>query len=210
MYQLLKVLAQGGVVMIPLALCSVLALAIIIEKFIIFRQKKVFNPEIMSLIKNISSPEDFSLSISVCNNYHGPFSHLVSQILNNYLQPIEDIKEDLADQGRQEIRYLERGLNILETVAAIAPILGLLGTVLGMIKVFSVISLQGVGDAASLSNGISEALISTAVGLSIGIPTLVFYNYFDRRAINIILDLENICNELIRKIRKFKEESKCN
>jgi biopolymer transport protein ExbB len=131
---------------------------------------------------------------------------LIRIILQNYHQPLEDIKEDVSDQARQEIRVLERGLIILETVAAIAPILGLLGTVLGMIKVFSVISLQGVGDAASLSSGISEALISTAVGLSIGIPTLVFYNYFERRANSIILELENICNELIRKIRKFKAE----
>ncbi len=202
-----NVLAQGGLTMIPLSICSILALAIIIEKFIVYRQRKVFNPEIMSVIRNISSPEDFPISLSICNNYHGPFSHLIRIIIQNYDQPIEDIKEDVADQGRQEIRFLERGLTLLETVAAISPILGLLGTVLGMIKVFSIISLQGVGDAASLSSGISEALISTAVGLSIGIPALVFYNYFDRRANDIILDLENISNELIRKIRKYKLES---
>ena len=200
-------LAQGGIVMIPLSICSILALAIIIEKFIVLRKRKVFNPEIASVIKNIASPDDFPLALSVCNNYNGPFSHLISIILKNFHQPLDDIKEDVADQARQEINFLERGLGILETVAAIAPILGLLGTVFGMIRVFGDISTQGVGDAASLSSGISEALISTAVGLSIGIPTLVFYNYFFQRANSIILELEKVSNELIRKIRVYKQES---
>lgn len=207
MTNIIQTLSQGGLVMIPLALCSIMALAIIIEKFISLRKKKIFNPEIISVVKNISDPNDFALALSVCNNYQGPFSNLVQIIIKNFHQPLEDIKEDVADQARQEIRFLERGLTVLETVAAIAPILGLLGTVLGMIKVFAVISVQGVGDAISLSAGISEALISTAVGLSIGIPTLVFYNYFERKANSVILDLENICNDLIRQIRRFKLEN---
>lgn len=207
MTNIIQTLSQGGLVMIPLALCSIMALAIIIEKFLSLRRKKIFNPEIISVVKNISDPNDFALALSVCNNYQGSFSNLVQIIIKNFHQPLEDIKEDVADQARQEIRFLERGLTVLETVAAIAPILGLLGTVLGMIKVFAVISVQGVGDAISLSAGISEALISTAVGLSIGIPTLVFYNYFERKANSVILDLENICNDLIRQIRRFKLEN---
>ena len=207
MDKIFSFLAQGGLVMIPLGICSFLALAIIIEKFIILRKRKLINPEIISVIKNLTQPEDISLALNVTNSYKASLSRLVKIILENAHQPLEDIKEDVADQSRQEIHALERGLALLETVAAIAPILGLLGTVLGMIKVFSMISLQGVGDAASLSGGISEALISTAFGLSIGIPTLVFYNYFLRKSQDIILDLENICNDLLRKIRKFKMES---
>ena len=207
MDKIFSFLAQGGLVMIPLGICSFLALAIIIEKFIILRKRKLINPEIISVIKNLTQPEDISLALNVTNSYKASLSRLVKIILENAHQPLEDIKEDVADQSRQEIHSLERGLALLETVAAIAPILGLLGTVLGMIKVFSMISLQGVGDAASLSGGISEALISTAFGLSIGIPTLVFYNYFLHKSQDIILDLENICNDLLRKIRKFKMES---
>ncbi|MCF7912553.1 MAG: MotA/TolQ/ExbB proton channel family protein [Candidatus Cloacimonetes bacterium] len=207
MLEIYNSLAQGGIVMIPLAICSILALAIIIEKFIVYKKSKIFNPEIISVVDNIASPEDIPLAVSVCSNYHGPFSHLIKIILENYHQPLEDIKEDVADQARQEIRILERGLGILETVAAIAPILGLLGTVLGMVRVFADISTQGVGDPALLSGGISEALISTAVGLSIGIPTLVFYNYFYQRSNNVILELEKISNELIRKIRSYKQET---
>ncbi|MCF7920193.1 MAG: MotA/TolQ/ExbB proton channel family protein [Candidatus Cloacimonetes bacterium] len=204
MDKILSVLVSGGIVMVPLAICSVLALAIIIEKFIVLRKSKLLNPEIISVIKNLSHPEDIPLALNVTSNYKAPLSQLVSIILENARQPVDDIKEDVSDQGRQEIRFLERGLGILETVAAIAPILGLLGTVFGMIDVFATISQMGVGDAASLSSGISEALVSTAFGLSIGIPTLVLYNYFSRRAHDLILDMENLCNELIRKVRKFK------
>lgn len=204
MSNIYNVLAQGGLVMLPLGICSVLALAIIIEKFVVLNKRRLISPEIISVIKNLEQPEDIPLALNVTNNYHTPLSRLVSIILNNANEPLGDIKEDVADQARQEISFLERGLTILETVAAIAPILGLLGTVLGMIKVFSTISIQGVGDAASLSSGISEALISTAFGLSVGIPTLVFFNYFYRKAQNIILEIENTSNELLRKIRAFK------
>lgn len=207
MTQIYQTLSQGGLVMIPLSLCSILALAIIIEKFFCLTKRKILIPEIISVVKNIKSSEDFTLALSVCSNYNSSLARLLQIILNNYHNPLDDIKEDVADQARQEVRILERGLTILETVAAVSPILGLLGTVLGMIKVFSVISIQGVGDAASLSSGISEALISTAVGLAIGIPALVFYNYFERRVNAVVMDLENISNELIRKVRLFKMES---
>lgn len=203
MHEIYEVLIQGGLVMIPLGICSVLALAIIIEKFITLRRKRNISPEIVSVIRNLSQKEDIPLALSVTANYKSPLANLVAIILNNSSSNPEQIKEEVLDQGRQEIRYLERGLTILETVAAIAPILGLLGTVLGMINVFSTISRLGVGDPSSLSAGISEALISTAFGLSVGIPALVFYNYFSRKAQDLILDVEKICNNLLRKIRQI-------
>ena len=208
MTNIYSVLSQGGIVMIPLGICSILALAIIIEKFIVYNKRRLISPEIISVIKNLKQPEDIALALSVTKNYKTPLARLVSIILDNANQPLEDIKEDVADQARQEVHFLERGLGILETVAAIAPILGLLGTVMGMIKVFSTISIQGVGDAASLSSGISEALISTAFGLSVGIPTLVFFNYFYRRSQDIVLEIENTSNELLRKLREFKLRNK--
>jgi biopolymer transport protein ExbB len=115
-----------------------------------------------------------------------------------------EIKEVIEDQGRQEVRQLERGLTILETIAVISPLMGLLGTVLGMIKVFGVIKEQGIGQAAALSGGISEALITTVTGLFIGIFTLIFYNYFTKKAESFVLDIEKYCNFLIHKIHSFK------
>ncbi|MEE4311775.1 MAG: MotA/TolQ/ExbB proton channel family protein [candidate division KSB1 bacterium] len=197
-------LQRGGIIMIPLILCSIISLAIIIEKIIALRKKKIINSEIVSVIENIKSNADIDLAVSICEKHKGVFSNIIQIGLNNVEKTREQVKELFIDQGRQETRVLERGLGILETIAAIAPLLGLLGTVIGMIKVFNVISVQGVGQAEALSGGISEALITTVVGLSIGIPTLVFYNYFTDKAEDIILDIEKFSNDLVNRIGLFK------
>jgi biopolymer transport protein ExbB len=201
-------LVKGGILMIPLFICSVLSLAIIIEKLITLRRKKVIVPEVKSVIENISSEEDIKLAVSVCRKHPGILSNLVEIVLEQMGTSANQIKEDLSDSGRQEVRTLEKGLGILETISAVAPVLGLLGTVVGMIKVFGVIAVQGVGEASALSGGISEALITTAVGLSIGIPTLISYNFFTNKAETLILDIENISNNLLRKVVSFQTADK--
>jgi biopolymer transport protein ExbB len=103
---------------------------------------------------------------------------------------------------------LEKGLPILETIAVIAPLMGLLGTVLGMIKVFGVIKEQGIGQAAALSGGISEALVTTVTGLFIGIPVLIFFNYFANKAEGFVLDIEKHSTELIQKMHHMNKEQK--
>ena len=194
--------------MIPLLTCSILSLAIIVEKIITLRKKKVIVPEVKSVVENISSEEDIPLALSVCNKHNGVLSSLITLVLNHKGTSYTLMREELSDSGRQEIRVLEKGLGILETIAAVSPILGLLGTVVGMIKVFSVISVQGVGEASALSGGISEALITTAVGLSVGIPALIFYNYFTNKAEELILDIENISNNLLKKSISFQQKEK--
>jgi biopolymer transport protein ExbB len=124
--------------------------------------------------------------------------------LDNSILDKNEIKELIEDQGRQEIRKLQKGLGVLETVAVLAPLMGFLGTVLGMIKVFDVIQKQGVGQAAALSGGISEALLTTVTGLFIGIPALIFYNYFSHKAENFVLDIEKHSGDLIKKLHRIK------
>ena len=204
MTEIWNALQRGGIIMIPLLLSSIIALAVVIEKIITLRRKKIIIPEIVSIIENLKSLADIKLAISICEKNKGPFSNIVLIGLKNVHLSKEEMREMFQDQGRQEVRSLQRGLGILETIAAIAPLLGLLGTVLGMIKVFDVISVQGVGQTSALSAGISEALITTVVGLSIGIPTLVFYNYFSDKAENLILDIEKFSNDLEKKIHSFK------
>jgi biopolymer transport protein ExbB len=199
---------RGGIIMIPLLLSSIISLAIIIEKLITLRKKRVIVPEIVTVIDNMRSPSDINLAVSICEKNRGVFSNIVQIGLRNDHLKKDELKEMFIDRGRQEARVLERGLGILETIAAISPLLGLLGTVLGMIKVFNVISVQGVGQAEALSGGISEALITTVVGLSIGIPTLVFYNYFTNKAENLILDIEKYSNDLVNKIQEFGDAVK--
>ena len=193
--------------MYPLLLASVLALAIIIERFFSLRKRKVIIPEIISVVEQFSSFKDMELAKNICAKYRGPLSNLIQTGLENTDLDRAEIKELIEDQGRQEVRHLERGLTILETIAVISPLMGLLGTVLGMIKVFGVIKEQGIGQAAALSGGISEALITTVTGLFVGIPVLIFFNYFSRKAENFVLDIEKYSIILIQKIHKLSNPS---
>lgn len=197
-------LQRGGILMIPLILCSIIVLAIVIERAITLRRKKVIIPEIINVIETIKKPEDIHLAISICQKNEGAFANIIQLGLENKDLSNEELKELITDQGRQEVRSFEKGLIVIETIAGIAPLLGLLGTVTGMIKVFTVISEQGLGQTQALSGGISEALITTVVGLSIGIPALVLYNYFTDKAENLILDIEKFTSQLLRKLSRFQ------
>jgi biopolymer transport protein ExbB len=197
---MLELFQRGGIMMYPLLLSSLLAVAIIVERLLTLRRKKVIIPEIINIVEQFNSIKDLDLARSICLRYDGPLPRIVSLGLDHSELDDRGIKELIEDQGRQEIRELQRGLGILETVAAIAPLMGLTGTVLGMIKVFGVIKAQGVGQAAALSGGISEALLTTVAGLFIGIPTLIFHNYFSHKAENFVLDIEKYSGVLVRKL----------
>lgn len=203
---MLELFERGGVMMYPLLLSSLLAITIIFERLITLRRKKIIIPEIIHIVEQFNSVKDIELAKNMCLRYKGPLPRIISLGLENSDLEKNGMKELIEDQGRQEIRELERGLGILETVAAIAPLLGLTGTVLGMIKVFGVIKAQGVGQAAALSGGISEALLTTVVGLFIGIPALIFYNYFSRKAENFVLDIEKHSGTLISKLHRIQSE----
>jgi biopolymer transport protein ExbB len=204
---MIEIIERGGIMMYPLIFASVLALAIIIERFFSLRKRKIIIPEIISVVEQFSSFKDMELAKNICAKYKGSLSNLIQTGLDNTDLDRAEIKELIEDQGRQEVRHLERGLTILETIAVISPLMGLLGTVLGMIKVFGVIKEQGIGQAAALSGGISEALITTVTGLFVGIPVLIFFNYFSRKAENFVLDIEKYSIILIQKIHKLSNAS---
>lgn len=203
-----ETLLQGGLVMIPLAGCSVLALWVILDRAWHLRRDRVVRSEIVDVIDMLEEPGDVPLARSICERNPGAFSTIVLTVLDHRDRPRDEMREAVEDQGRQEVARLERGLGVLETVAAIAPLLGLLGTVLGMIDVFDVVSRQGAGQAQSLSGGISQALITTATGLSIGIPSLVAYNWLVGRAERLVLELEGHANRLMKKIQDFSRETR--
>ncbi|MCP5104053.1 MAG: MotA/TolQ/ExbB proton channel family protein, partial [bacterium] len=184
------------------------ALSIVIEKTVSLRRKKVIIPEIVSVLDNIKGPGDVGLAMSICEKHKGPFANIIRTGLENRDLPREELKETLDDQGRQEVHQLEKGLMLLETIAAIAPLLGLLGTVIGILKVFNVISVLGVGQATALSGGISEALITTIFGLSIGIPAVVVFNYFTNKAEGLVLEIEKYSTMLLKKATSFRAADK--
>lgn len=196
-------LSKGGIIMYPLLLASIIALAIVIEKSLSMRRKRIVIPEITSILDNIKSKEDIGLAVSMCEKHKGPFANIIRAGLENRDLPRDEIKEILMDNGKQEVHKIGKGLPLLETIGGIAPLLGLLGTVIGILKVFNVIQMMGVGQAPAMAGGISEALITTIAGLSIGIPAVVAYNYFMSKSDNLILEMEKYSSKLLSKISSF-------
>jgi biopolymer transport protein ExbB len=203
---MLDIFMKGGWVMYPLLFSSILALTVALERFWYLRKRKILIPEIISVLDQIKSPGDLHLAKSICDKFKGPFSRIVQTSINSQDLPADELRVLVEDEGRQEVRVLQRGLVTLETIATIAPLMGLLGTVLGMIKVFNVIETLGVGQAKALSGGISEALITTATGLIIGIPVFIAYNYFNHRAEAFILDMEKYVILLLNKLIRFRQK----
>lgn len=198
-------LAKGGLVMVPLFLCSILGLAIILAKMLQLRQRKVIRPDIVTLLHSIASPDDIDVVMRVCQERRGPFANIIVAGLQNRDLPADGIREILEDRGRQESRTLEHGLGALDTIAVISPLLGLLGTVLGMVDVFNELASSDHIQAAQLSGGISKALITTVVGLCVGIPALVAHNYLLSKVEELTLGIEEHLTHLFLTLRRFSE-----
>lgn len=193
-------LIGGGPIMIPLLICSVLALAVIIERAINLRRNKILKPEIIQTIEAINNPADIPFAISKCEVIAGPFSNLLRRMLSNNHLTREEKFVDIQAAGRQEIKVLEKRLLILEVITAIAPLLGLLGTVLGLENIFGIISELGLGQAKAFSGGLSEAIRTTVLGLFIAIPSLVAYSYFDKKVDTFALEMEEYAMRLLNKL----------
>ncbi|MBU3917481.1 MotA/TolQ/ExbB proton channel family protein [bacterium] len=184
-------IAKGGPLMIALLICSMLSLAIIIERFIFLRRSGILKIDILREIEIAIKKGDLSTALEWTRKTSSPMLRIAEIAIINADKPKEDLKDYLEEAGRMEIPVLERFLTILHTIAVISPLLGLLGTVLGMIKVFETIVIEGTGNASVLAGGISEALITTASGLSIAIPTLIFFNFFAKKVDNLVVEMEH-------------------
>ncbi|MFQ5962718.1 MAG: MotA/TolQ/ExbB proton channel family protein [Candidatus Scalinduaceae bacterium] len=200
-------LAGGGPIMIPLFICSVLALAVILECAINLRRNHIIKPELVDLVNAIKGKGDIKIIPNKCNAIRGPFSNIIKRAISNNHLSREEKLLDIQAAGRQEGRTLERKLIILEIITAIAPLLGLLGTVLGMSQVFGVISDIGLGQTKAFSGGIAQALRTTIIGLSVAIPSLIAYSSFDKKVDRLILEMEKYSMLLLNKIYS-KEESR--
>jgi len=185
--------------MIPLVICSVMALAIVIEKFIsirgVERKASKFIGKTRKILK--SNKEGKVDRILALCKIASPPARILKAAIEKKERGREEVKEAIVDAGSLEVPYLGRHLRILETIVTIAPLLGLLGTVRGMIRAFNVIERTGVGQPGALAGGISEALYTTAFGLSIAIPCLIFYNYFTHRTERFVRKLESFSSEFL-------------
>lgn len=199
------ILVKGGPVMIPLVILSVIGVAVTIEKLIVLRNSNVIQREIIGCIESLRTPADIPMAIKLCERYNTPFANIIRVGLEEAHEPIAIVRQVMEDTGRREVKRLERYLVALETVAASSPLLGLLGTVFGMIKVFSVISIAGVGQAGLLSGGIAQALITTAFGLCIGIPALIAYNFLDSRVDALAVRIDGYAHGLLKQLSLMQE-----
>lgn len=183
-------LIKGGILMAPIGLCSVLALAIVLERLYMLRQPRVLSPEVLRIVEQYLREGETREALAICRRRPVAITRILHAGIANHHRTKSEIKEIIEDAGRHEVPSLERYLGVLGTIASISPLLGLLGTVTGMIKVFNVIAVRGVGHPGALAGGISEALITTAAGLAVAIPSLVFHNYFVSKADNFIIEME--------------------
>ncbi len=193
-------LMGGGPIMIPLFICSVLALAVILERTISLRRGRVIKQELIYIIYVIKNPKDIQEVAKRCDIIKGPFSNIIKRTISNIHLSREEKVLDIQAAGRQEARNLERMLIVLEVITAISPLLGLLGTVLGMSQVFDVISEVGLGQTKAFSGGIAQALRTTIIGLGVAIPSLIAYSSFDRKVDNLVLEMEKYSMLLLNKI----------
>jgi len=183
-------LAQGGAVMYVLLGCSVLALTIIFERSWSLRRSAVMPEQDIEAIEMAIRSDKVGDAVQICQNRHTAMSRIIYVALMNRGVSRPVMKEILEETGRQEVAHLDRYIGVLGVIAAISPLLGLLGTVIGMIEVFQVVSIQGVGQANILAGGISKALNTTAAGLTIAIPALVAYRIFEARVDRYVIEIE--------------------
>lgn len=193
---------KAGPLIWPLGLCSLVAVTIIIERMIALRRGRILPREIVEVVEAVRPAGDLTVAIAVCRRNPGVLSNIMRTGLEQASEPWEIMRDAVLDVGRQETTLLERHLVWLQTIAQAAPLLGLLGTVLGMIKVFAAISLSGLGDPQALSEGISEAMITTAVGLGVGIPSLIAYNLLAAKSEGLITSIEAYASQLVARLRQ--------
>lgn len=177
--------------MFPILLCSIFALAIIAERFWSLQQKRVAPKQLVGQVWQWYKNDNLDESHIDALTKNSPLGRILVAGLINRHHARDIMKESIEEVGRQVVHELERYLTTLGTIASITPLLGLLGTVIGMIKVFTAITAQGVGNPAVLANGISEALITTAAGLSVAIPSVFFYRFFRGKVNALVLKMED-------------------
>ncbi|OIO79604.1 MAG: biopolymer transporter ExbB [Candidatus Omnitrophica bacterium CG_4_8_14_3_um_filter_43_15] len=199
---------KGGPVMYPIILCSILAFTIVIERLYHLRRAKIDTRKFMDEIANILRRNKIMDAVELCDKTPGPIPYILKAGIMKHDRPRAEIKEAIEDAGLYEVPRLEKNVTVLATIAHIAPLLGLLGTVTGMVRCFQTIQQKSTAfhpvSPGDLAGGIWEALITTVAGLSVGIPTLVAYNYFVNRISNFVLDMEKAAIDLVNMLTQKK------
>jgi biopolymer transport protein ExbB len=201
-----EIIKAGGPVMWPIILCSIGAAAIVLERLWSLQQDRVLPRELTGKVWKLVETGQLTDKHVEALGQNSPLGRVLAAGLQNRHRGREIIKESIEDTGRHVAHDLERFLNILATIAAVSPLLGLLGTVTGIIAAFNAIVAQGVGDPRVLSGGIGEALITTAAGLIVAIPALMGYRYLRGRIDALVIDMEKEALKLIQYLDAVRGE----
>src|ERR1700728_3484498 len=185
-----EIVQAGGALMWPIILCSIVAAAIVLERLWTLQDRRVLPPDLTKKVWKLVESHRIDDKIVAALEQNSPLGKLLAVGLANRDRPREVLMERLEDTGRHVVHELERFLNTLGTIAGVSPLLGLLGTVTGIIKAFNAINAGGAGDPRMLSGGIAEALVATAAGLCVAIPSLVAYRYLRGRVERIVVEME--------------------
>jgi len=203
---LFELVQAGGWLMIPILICSVLSVAICVERFWTLRSGQIAPRHLLVRVWNwIKNGEMDNRRLKELRT-GSPLGQILAAGIVSHRQGRDLMKESIEEVANQVVHDMERYLNTLGTIAAITPLLGLLGTVIGMIKVFSAIRLEGTGNAAVLAGGISEALITTAAGLTVAIPSLFFYRFFMRKVDELVVYMEQEALKLVEVLSSERAE----
>lgn len=198
---------KGGIFIYPIILCSVIALAVFIERLWLLRRKRVIPSNFVRQIEELLRKQKISDALFLCQGDSSSIARIFLAGLKSSGRGMWLVKEAIEERGGREAAILEKHVGILSTIANLTPLLGLLGTVSGMIKTFNVISVQGVGNPAPLAGGIAEALITTASGLCIAIPTLVCYRILKDKAESLIFEMEESSIKIIEIMESFNTQN---
>ena len=203
MFELIK---AGGLLMWPIIACSVIAMAVTLERLWAFRRKRVVPEHLLAQIWQLHKKGDLSISQIQSVRENSLLGRVLAAGLTNMHHTREVMKEAIEEEGRQVVHELDKYLNTLGTIASIAPLLGLLGTVIGMIKVFTAITTAGVGNPAVLAGGISEALITTAAGLSVAIPSIMAHRFLTGRVEELTVAMQDQAVKMVEVMHGEREK----
>lgn len=195
---LFEIFLKGGLIIWFILATSILGMAVVIDRVIVIRRAKINVPAFMIRLRGLIKKNDISGAVSVCMQEKSPIANIIRKGLKKYRFGHNRVKESIENAGKQEVNKLEKGLSILATIAGVAPLLGFLGTVTGMISAFMTIEdLAGSANPSDLAGGIWEALLTTAFGLIVGIPAFAFYNYFVNGVKKLVGDMETVANDVV-------------
>jgi len=205
---MVDIVKAGGWLMAPIILCAIIAMGIILERFWTLKEKRVIPEDLTSKVWAWVKRDQLDQD-QIQTLYQGSaLGQILAAGLINRDRERAIMKDSIEDTGRHVVHELERYLDTLGTIAAISPLLGLLGTVIGMVKVFTQITTGGVGNPALLAGGISEALITTAAGLTVAIPALIGYRYYSNRVETLVVSMEKEAIKLVEALHRRQATSK--